>query len=1219
MNFIKGLLALILAVNLSSCNPLGVDDSMGSGGAPKELAFISSVTPSIGDVSGGASLTIKGGYFEEGSKIFIGDTECSNISIVSAKQIDCTSPSGSIGLKDVKIVDKDGREYILEGSFTYVVTYLDITGPNGGVDFTTQEVQATVHGNCSKNLSSLTSILGTFADDDCSDGNWSLNVFSLTPGLNSFVVSGSTPDGEASDSATIKINYDNIPTVISITAPNNGDPFSTSVQLQTVSGTCSTDTTNLTTSLGTFMDDDCSDGAWSLNPYLLAVGANNFVVSGEDPFSVIVSDSVTITYDILAPTVNITSPNAGIDFVTNEVIQDDISGTCSTDVVTLNSSLGTFLDDDCSDGDWKLNPYFLTVGANTFNITAFDSAGNSSNATLTITYDSTAPDAPIVTAVSPTTDTTPTWSWSSGGGGSGNYRYKLDDPNLNIGATETTSTNYTPGVSLSIGLHTLYVQERDEALNWSSSGSKNVLIEECRPVLGWGRNNAGQLGTNVTLPYRTTPVDGPSLTDVIKVTSGQSFSVAVKSDGTVWTWGLNDTGQLASGNLGSRSSAEQLQTISNVTDASSGTGHTIVLKGDGTVWGWGLNTSSQLGDLTATNKLSPVQTLGNLGVGVLNNITKVDAGAAFSIALKNDNTVWTWGANTNGQLGDNSTTTRTTPVQVVGAGGVGFLTNVTSISAGASHTLAVKSDGTVWAWGLQTNGRLGNNQTAAGNITTPVQVQDLLDGSGFLTGVVAVSAGGSHSMALKSDGTVYTWGLNTNGQIGDNTVVQKATAVQVTTISNVASISAGTSYSSAIKNDNTLWMWGLNTSYQLGDGTATQRTVPVQIAGVTDALQVKASVDHTIMRTTTGSIKVWGINSNGQLGNEIINQVSPVAVYGFESTPLLDISGGTNHSLMLKTDNTVWSMGLNSNGQLGDNTTVQKNTPVQVKGTGGVGTLTDVVSVSSGGAHSIAAKSDGTVWAWGLNTNGRLGDNTTTQRLAPVQVHGVGNIGFLTDVVKVVASNAHSVALKNDGTVYAWGLGTSGQLGDGTIVSKSVPVQVLVNNIVDIIASNAGSFTLALKNDGTVWSWGLNTNGQLGDGTVTLRSTPVQVMNLSNVISIGAGTSHSLAIKSDGSVWAWGLNSNYQLGDGTNTQRNQPVEVLDISDAVDLSAGAIHSYAVKSDGSVWAWGSTNNYGQLGDGTAGLLRISPVEVNGFEHTTKIGAGDYHGLAIQNCSY
>ena len=197
----------------------------------------------------------------------------------------------------------------------------------------------------------------------------------------------------------------------------------------------------------------------------------------------------------------------------------------------------------------------------------------------------------------------------------------------------------------------------------------------------------------------------------------------------------------------------------------------------------------------------------------------------------------------------------------------------------------------------------------------------------------------------------------------------------------------------------------------------------------------------------------------------------------------------------------------------------------------------------------------------------------------------------------IAGGDTHTVALKSNGTVWAWGRNESGQLGDGTTTDRNSPVQI--NTLSDVIAiAGGGSRTVALKSDGTVWTWGNNYSGQLGDGTTTNRNSPVAVSGLSNVIAIAAGHAHTVALKSDGHVWAWGVNNFGQLGNGTTTDRNSPVQVNTLSNVIAIAAGTVHTVALKSNGTVWAWGE-NDYGQLGDNKgSGSSSNLPVQVHGF---------------------
>jgi len=344
-----------------------------------------------------------------------------------------------------------------------------------------------------------------------------------------------------------------------------------------------------------------------------------------------------------------------------------------------------------------------------------------------------------------------------------------------------------------------------------------------------------------------------------------------------------------------------------------------------------------------------------------------------------------------------------------------------------------------------------------------------------------IAAGSNHSLALNStDGKVWAWGYNNEGQLGDGSTLDRITPVQVSGLTDVSKIAAGSAHNFALKSDGTVWAWGYNYYGQFGDGTTASRITPVQV---------------------------------------------------FQLSGVSQIAAGSSHSLALKSDGTVWAFGYDSVG-LGDGITKRSSTPVQVSG------LIGVSQIAAGGSHSLALKSDGTVWAWGDNTYTQLGDDTDQDRSTPVQVSG------LTDVSQIAAGDYYSLALKSDGTVRAWGYNYYGQLGDGTTTNRSTPVQVsFLSGVSEITAGS--DHGLALKSDGTVWAWGSNRRDQLGDGAVTSkRTTPFPVSGLTDISQIAAGSGHSLALKSEGTGWAWGYNSKGQLGDGTATQRSTPVQVI---------------------------------------------------------------------------
>ena len=329
---------------------------------------------------------------------------------------------------------------------------------------------------------------------------------------------------------------------------------------------------------------------------------------------------------------------------------------------------------------------------------------------------------------------------------------------------------------------------------------------------------------------------------------------------------------------------------------------------------------------------------------------------------------------------------------------------------------------------------------------------------------------------------------------------------------------------------------------------------------------------HSMAATSLGAIWSWGCNFYGQLGNgsyDYVAHSTPICITAM--TNVIAMADGSYHSLVVKSDRTVWSFGYNNYGQLG----IGSSDYSQHAAITQVSSLADVISVSAGLYHSLALKSDGTVWTWGYNNYGQLGDGGNSPRSVPYQLSSLSN------VVAIAAGYCHSLALKSDGSVWAWGYNVNGQLGDGTTTNRSTPVQV--GGVGSIVAIAAGNYhNLALDRNGNVCAWGANTYGQLGDGTTTQRTTAVQT-GASGVMAIAAGQYHSLALSSNRSVCAWGQNSSGQLGNGTATNTNLPVQVSGLSNVTAIAGCNAQCLALDQNGNVWGWGANGN-GQLGFGS-----------------------------------
>lgn len=339
------------------------------------------------------------------------------------------------------------------------------------------------------------------------------------------------------------------------------------------------------------------------------------------------------------------------------------------------------------------------------------------------------------------------------------------------------------------------------------------------------------------------------------------------------------------------------------------------------------------------------------------------------------NTLWSWGRNYTGGLGDNTATAaRSSPVQTVSAG-----TNWREIQMGAYHTLTIKTDNSLWVWGYNNHGQLGTNNVT--NYSSPVTTA--ISGTFWKD----CSAGFFHSAGLKTDGTLWMWGYNTDGELGDNTVTKRSSGVQtVSAGTSWKQVACGFYHTAAIKTDGTLWMWGFNDNGQLGDNTITHRSSPVQtVAGGSNWLQVACGGYHTAAIKTDNTLWLWGRGANGILGdNTAVRKSSPVQTVS-GGTTWKQVTAGEFHCCAIKTNGSLWSWGLASSGQIGDNTTTDKSSPVQ-----SVSATTNWKQAAGGRRHTAAIKSDGSLWCWGLNDFGQLGDNSLTNRSSPVQNTAAG-------------------------------------------------------------------------------------------------------------------------------------------------------------------------------------------------------------------------------------
>ncbi|NBI28384.1 RCC1 domain-containing protein [Chengkuizengella marina] len=375
--------------------------------------------------------------------------------------------------------------------------------------------------------------------------------------------------------------------------------------------------------------------------------------------------------------------------------------------------------------------------------------------------------------------------------------------------------------------------------------------------------------------------------DTTQTSLGQNHTVALSSNGTVYTWGKNNFGQLGNGTDDGKNVPVPLDDFANdgedIIQVSAGSSYTVALSSDGTVYTWGKNNFGQLGNGTDDDKNVPVPLDDFANDG--EDIIQVSAGSSYTVALSSDGTVYTWGKNNFGQLGDGTDDDKNVPVPLDDFANDGD--DIIQVSAGGYHTVALSSDGTVYTWGMNIFGQLGDGTDDDKNV--PVLLDDFAnDGED----IIQVSAGSSYTVALSSDGTVYTWGSNNDGQLGDGTAINKNEPVEVNFDAEafIDQVSAGSFHMTALTSKGKVYTWGWNSYGQLGDGTAINKNEPVEVnfdAGVT-IKQVSAGVAHTAAISSDGTLYIWGKNDFGQLGlGESANgkELTPKKVSSLDHTP----------------------------------------------------------------------------------------------------------------------------------------------------------------------------------------------------------------------------------------------------------------------------------------------------------------------------------------------
>jgi alpha-tubulin suppressor-like RCC1 family protein len=667
----------------------------------------------------------------------------------------------------------------------------------------------------------------------------------------------------------------------------------------------------------------------------------------------------------------------------------------------------------------------------------------------------------------------------------------------------------------------------------SVGGGHTLAVDQEGNLWAWGKNDKGQIGDGST-ENRNAPVkiarDGVRW---VAVAAGLNFSLAIDNDGKLWAWGSNTAGQLGDGTNSDSLIPKQVGTATDWRAVSAGDFHALALKGNGELYSWGSNQSGQLGrSLTAVSGVVPSM---SMTPGSVSGAWKaVSAGGSHSLAIGANNVAQSWGANYKGQLG-RLTGSETDGVPADAFSGV----SVNSVAAGGDFSVLLEVSGAVSAH--------GDNQFDQAPSGVPLA-----------TNATLVVAGRQHALALLQDGSVKAWGRNDSGQAPSSVDLGGGTPV---------GIAAGGKTSLVVFADGSVSTFGRNIEGQHGNGATQIETTPVNKFPSGSYTQVQMGDRHTLAIDEIGKLWAWGDNSVGQLGDgTIVDSSVPVTPSGLGGSNWTKIAVGANNSAAINAAGELYVWGSNYDGQLGNGSTTASLLPLKVSGTWN--------EVALGDGHVLAINSDKKLFAWGNNMNSQLGwakVGTQTNQLSPKQV------GSATDWAKVAAGQNHSLGLRGT-TLYGWGQNVLGQLGNGSNTDATSPVKI-GNLSWDLV--QAGGSTSAGISAGKLYVWGNNDRGQLGDKGTQPSNTPKQFLKDLGFTSVGVSPTAIAAVAQGGKIWVSGSNDSGRIGYGSVSGTKTPVELAAPANVTSVSLGGAAGAALDSARTLHVWGS-NKYGQLGE-------------------------------------
>jgi alpha-tubulin suppressor-like RCC1 family protein len=664
-------------------------------------------------------------------------------------------------------------------------------------------------------------------------------------------------------------------------------------------------------------------------------------------------------------------------------------------------------------------------------------------------------------------------------------------------------------------------------------------------------------------------------------------------------------------------------------DVSSYGSSSFLFGSDGSLWAIGDNSNGNFGNGTTLSSAEPIK---------INNSSlwkKIEMGPDWVIAIKNDGTLWSWGNNQYYTLGFWGSGIYKDPIQISQDN------KWIDVFLGEYHTLGLKNDGTLWAWGSNQYGQCGTDAWGS-YISNPSQIQSDNNWE-------SIATSNQTSYGIKRDGTLWAWGKNDFGQVNDSSNVKIKLPVKVGNDNNWKSVKGGHDRVFAIKKDGSLWTWGKNTGGLLGLGNSIERVSITQIGNSTDWNKIlSVGQECTFAKKNDQKIWGWGDNTNKLIDSlapnllptpvqlsypdnivkmenktrdtYFLNEKGEISLWGISKVKSIsngkkqyyfnqigtqnnwtDISTNYSHSLALNSNNQlfVWGVSNSSHSLKGDGSLIN------VMKYPTLTVANDIYKFNANYSSTLIIKNDRTLWGWGNNQSFVLGANALG---FPVLTQS----GSSNQWKDVSSAYHHTLAIDNFGNLYSWGLNYNGECGQGN--SNPAYANIIGNGFK--VAKTGMRFSGAIKNDGSLWMWGINSEGQLGDGTTLNKNSLTRIGNENNWKDIMLGLNFTIALKEDGSLWAWGNNLGGTLGIG-NVQGNYftaPQRIGNDNNWKSISVGN-STLALKTDGSLWGWGPSFN-GVLGNGSLSYYTYNPVRIGTDNDWNKVSIGNNVSLAIKN---